>query len=381
MCRHSLLSAKYGTVLPHGATVPCSFAATFLLTRTDLIVAIHFVDEAVIMVRSGAGGDGCVSFRREKYVARGGPDGGDGGRGGHVFVEADSQKTTLLDIGRQYLYQAERGQHGMGKNRHGRQGKDLTLKLPIGTLIRDSGTGELLTDLDTHGKVVQIAAGGKGGKGNKMFATAVHQTPRESEPGGTLVEIELALELKLMADVGLLGLPNAGKSTFLSQVSAAHPKIADYPFTTLAPQLGIAELGVERRLVIADIPGLIEGASDGVGLGIEFLRHIERTKILVHLLDPFDRDLDGLCEDFRVIRNELERYSEALAQRPIITVLNKSDLFPPDEYRELLTALSEFAGQPVLSLSAATGQGVREVLEAAWDQLVRVQANEAEDAP
>lgn len=333
-------------------------------------MGVHFVDEAKIVVRSGVGGAGCVSFRREKYVARGGPDGGDGGRGGHVILEADPQITTLLDIGRRHLYEAERGQHGMGKNKHGRNGKDMLLKLPVGTLVRAASNAELLVDLDEPGMRVVIAEGGRGGRGNKQFATATYQTPREAESGGDQVELELALELKLMADVGLLGLPNAGKSTFLSRVSAAHPKIADYPFTTLAPQLGIAELDLERRLVLADIPGLIEGASDGVGLGMEFLRHVERTRVLLHLLDPFDRDLEQLTADFRVIRTELERYSSELVKRPIVTAINKVDLIPKDDRKALVRDLSKAIGEPVLELSGATGQGLTAVLETVWDRLV-----------
>lgn len=326
----------------------------------------HFVDETFIKVVSGKGGNGCVSFLREKYMPRGGPDGGNGGRGGHVVLATDGQITTLLDIGRQFLYQAGKGQHGMGRDRSGKAGKDLRLKLPIGTLVRDRETGELLADLDKADMELEIVRGGRGGRGNAMFATAVHQTPREAEDGGESEERELHLELKLMADVGLLGFPNAGKSTFLSAVSAAHPKIADYPFTTLAPQLGIAEIDDVRRLVIADIPGLIEGASQGVGLGIEFLRHVERTRVLIHLLDPFDRDLDGLVADFRVIRQELVGYSEKLAERPIVTVINKLDLLPPDDAKQLIADFSAAIGEPVLGLSAATGRGTKPLLERCW---------------
>ncbi|MEM7167011.1 MAG: GTPase ObgE [Planctomycetota bacterium] len=335
----------------------------------------HFVDESKIKVVSGKGGNGCVSFRREKYVSHGGPNGGDGGRGGHVVLVADPQITTLLDIGRQFLYQAGNGQHGMGRDRSGKSGKDLRLRLPVGTLVRDAETNELLADLDQPHLELEIARGGRGGRGNHAFATAVHQVPREAESGGPAEERELHLELKLMADVGLLGFPNAGKSTFLSAVSAAHPKIADYPFTTLAPQLGISEIDDVRRLVIADIPGLIEGASDGVGLGLEFLRHVERTRVLIHLLDPFERDLEALVADFRVIRKELAGYSATLADRPIITAINKVDLLPPDEAQELLGAFSAAIDEPVLGLSAATGQGTRGLLERCWEAL-RASADE-----
>ncbi|MFQ5653574.1 MAG: GTPase ObgE, partial [Planctomycetota bacterium] len=235
----------------------------------------HFVDEAVICVRSGRGGDGCVSFHRERRLPRGGPDGGDGGRGGHLILRAEAQISTLLDVGRSYLYAAENGRQGSGRTRTGRSGKDLLVRLPVGTIVRDRAGGGVLVDLDTDGMEWIAAAGGRGGRGNKSYATAVHRAPREWEAGGPGEERELALELKLVADVGLLGLPNAGKSTFLSRVSAAHPRIADYPFTTLTPQLGIAELDRERRIVVADIPGLIGGAHRGVGLGISFLRHLE----------------------------------------------------------------------------------------------------------
>lgn len=340
----------------------------------------HFVDESTIKVASGKGGNGCVSFHREKYVPRGGPNGGNGGRGGHVILVADPQITTLLDIGRQYLYQAEHGQHGMGRDRFGKSGSDLRLRLPVGTLVRDSETGDLLADLDQADLELEIARGGRGGRGNKAFATAVHQTPREAEDGGPSEEHELHLELKLMADVGLLGFPNAGKSTFLSAVSAAHPKIADYPFTTLAPQLGISELDDVRRLVIADIPGLIEGAADGVGLGHEFLRHVERTRVLIHLLDPFDRDIDQLVADFRVIRRELLDYSATLAERPIVTAINKLDLLPPADADALLGDFADAIGEPVVGLSAATGRGVRPLLEKCWEALEAARRNSGDES-
>lgn len=309
-----------------------------------------------------------MSFRREKYVPRGGPDGGDGGRGGHVVLVANPQINTLLDIGRRHLYAAEKGRPGSGKNKYGRHGEDLRIELPVGTLVRDRATNELICDLSEPEQEIVVATGGRGGRGNKAFATATHQAPREWEPGGDEEERELALELKLMADVGLLGLPNAGKSTLLARISAATPRIADYPFTTLAPQLGIVELDTERRFVVADIPGIIEGAHEGVGLGIEFLRHIERTRVMIHLIDVHDRSDDQVAEDFHVIREELRSYSLELASRPIITVLSKADLLPPEAVAELREKVTPIIGECHV-ISAATGVGVAELLEIAWREV------------
>lgn len=332
-------------------------------------MAHSFVDETVILVRSGRGGDGCVSFRREKYEPRGGPDGGDGGNGGHVILQADRHKTTLLDLGRNHHYTAENGQSGRGKNCTGRRGEDLVIRVPVGTLVRDQATGELLVDMKEVDQEFRVAQGGKGGRGNKAFATATHQTPRECEEGGPAEELTLELELKLMADVGLLGLPNAGKSTLLSKISAARPRIASYPFTTLTPQLGIAELDPERRIVFADIPGLIEGAHEGVGLGIEFLRHLERTRVLLHLVEA-GPDVDALAKDHRVVRNEIRSYVVDLTQRPILTVLTKVDLWPAEEAESIRESLEIALDEPVVAISSATGLGVRPLLESAW-RLVR----------
>ena len=341
---------------------------------------MRFVDEALLHVRSGRGGDGCVSFLREKYVPRGGPDGGDGGRGGHVILVAEPQITTLLDIGRSRSYRAKSGQPGKGASCTGRSGSDLRIPLPVGTVVRDRETGELIIDLDTPGIEFIVAEGGKGGRGNEGFATSTHQTPREWTPGEEGVELELSLELKLVADVGLLGLPNAGKSTFLSRVSAAHPRIADYPFTTLAPQLGIVELDTERRIVVADIPGIIEGAHEGVGLGLDFLRHLERTRILLHLLDPHGRDLAGLVHDHRVIRVELRQYSDVFDTRPKLTVLNKSDLVPDEEREPMRVALQKELGEPVAWISGVGGAGIPRVLEALWKRIQAVLAAESADS-
>jgi GTP-binding protein len=331
---------------------------------------VRFVDEARITVMSGRGGDGCVSFRREKYVPRGGPDGGDGGRGGHVILVADPQITTLLDIGRARTYRAESGQAGRGRNQSGRSGEDLRIALPVGTVVRAHPGDEIVVDLDRPGLEHIIAHGGRGGRGNQNFATSTHQTPREYEPGGEEETRELFLELKLVADVGLLGLPNAGKSTVLSRVSAAHPRIADYPFTTLAPQLGIVELTGERRMVVADIPGIIEGAHRGVGLGLDFLRHLERTRALLHLLDPFGRDIDTLVREHRVIREELARHSPLFAERPKVTVINKADLVPSADREEIARALAAATGEPVHWISGVTGEGIPALLERLWAILV-----------
>ena len=334
-----------------------------------MVREMRFVDEALLTVKSGRGGDGCVSFRREKYVPRGGPDGGDGGRGGHVILFAETQVTTLLDIGRSRTYRAPSGEPGRGRNCTGRNGEDRVIPLPVGTIVRMRDTQELVVDLDTPGMTVVIAEGGSGGKGNARFATATHQTPREWEPGGDEIELELSLELKLVADVGLLGLPNAGKSTFLSRVSAAHPRIADYPFTTLAPQLGIVELDADRRIVVADIPGIIEGAHEGVGLGLEFLRHLERTRILLHLLDPHGRDLEGLIHDHKVVREELLQHSSTFLSRPKLTVLNKADLIPDEDRAALRRDLAAAIGEPVAWISGVSGKGIPPVLERMWEEI------------
>lgn len=336
-----------------------------------MIVArgVRFVDEARITVKSGRGGDGSVSFRREKYVPRGGPDGGDGGRGGHVILVADPQITTLLDIGRARTFRAQSGDPGRGRNMSGRSGEDLRIPLPVGTVVRSFPEGEIIVDLERAGLEHVIARGGRGGRGNQAFATSTHQTPRECELGGDEEIRELALELKLVADVGLLGLPNAGKSTFLSRVSAAHPRIADYPFTTLAPQLGIVELDGERRMVVADIPGIIEGAHLGVGLGLDFLRHLERTRVLLHLLDPHGRDPEALIRDHQVIRAELAQHSAVFAGRPKVTVINKADLIPAEERGDLAAALSAATGEPVLWISGVTGEGLKPLIERLWATL------------
>jgi len=325
-----------------------------------------FVDRAEIIVRSGDGGNGCVAFRREKYVPRGGPDGGDGGRGGSVRLRASHNLTTLLDVARRSVYRAESGRPGSGKNCTGRSGHDLTIEMPCGTLVRRLPDGVLLGDLSADGAEMVVARGGRGGRGNRSFATATHQTPHEWEPGEPGEEVRLELELKLIADVGLVGLPNAGKSTLLGRVSSARPKVAEYPFTTIAPHLGIAEMDLERRLVIADLPGLIEGAHLGVGLGIEFLKHVERTRILVHLVAADGGDAAALARHHDTIAAELEAYSRELAAKPRLVCLSKADLLPPEEAGRLARALSERIAAPVSPISGATGAGLRDLLERLW---------------
>ncbi len=322
-----------------------------------------FVDEAQIWVKAGDGGNGCVSFRREKFVPKGGPDGGDGGRGGHICFESASDLDTLLDFAGRHHWRAENGGHGQGGNRHGSDGNDLVIRVPPGTLIYDTDLDLLLKDLSEVGMRVVVCRAGKGGKGNKAFATATRQTPQSAELGKPGQERNLRLELKLIADVGLLGLPNAGKSTLISRCSAARPKIASYPFTTLEPVLGIVELSDYRRFVMADIPGLIEGASQGTGLGHDFLKHIERTTILVHILDIMPMDGSDPVENYHTIRNELARHSEALAAKDEIIVANKTDLDPDgSRIEQLRSAL----GSNIPAISAATGQGIKELTELLW---------------
>lgn len=323
-----------------------------------------FVDEAFIHVKAGDGGAGCVSFRREKYIPKGGPDGGDGGDGGDVIFVADPSENTLLDFSGKHHWKAPRGQGGMGKKMAGESGEDLIIRVPPGTLIYDKDHEGLLADLDQPHKRVTIAKKGRGGRGNWHFKSPVNQTPRYAEPGTEGQERNLRLELKLIADVGLVGMPNAGKSTLLSAISAARPKIADYPFTTLEPQLGIVALGPDRRLVVADIPGLIEGAHGGAGLGVAFLRHIERTKVIVHLLDLFPLDESDPAENYRIIRRELEAFSPALAAKSEIIAANKIDLAVDDEALNRLRR--ELPGKDIFPISGATHRGLDRLLEALW---------------
>ncbi|MGC4032172.1 MAG: GTPase ObgE [Tepidisphaeraceae bacterium] len=326
-----------------------------------------FIDEAIIHVKAGDGGNGCVSFRREKYVPKGGPDGGDGGNGGSIYFVADENKNTLLDFAGKHHWTAPRGEHGMGKKMYGKKGDDMLIPVPLGTLIHDLSTGLTLADMSEHGRRVRICRGGRGGRGNFHFRTPSNQAPRYAEAGTEGQERELKLELKLIADVGLVGMPNAGKSTLLGACSHARPKIADYPFTTLEPQLGIVELVGERRLVMADIPGLIEGAESGAGLGHAFLKHIERTKVIVHLLDLYPADFSDPATNYRTIRNELEAFSPELGAKQEVIVANKVDLSPDSEALDKLRAA--LPNKTVHAMSGATRQGLTEVLEAVYTLL------------
>ncbi len=330
-----------------------------------------FIDEAKIWVKAGDGGNGCVSFRREKFIPKGGPDGGDGGAGGNVYLNAVENLDTLLDFTGKYHWRAQNGQPGSGKNKHGSGGQDLIINVPPGTLIYDIDLDLLLKDLNKVGLKVCICRGGKGGRGNKVFATSTNQAPRHAEPGKKGQERDIRLELKLIADVGLVGMPNAGKSTLTSRCSAARPKIADYPFTTLEPVLGIVELSDFRRFVMADIPGLIEGAHNGAGLGYEFLKHIERTRIIVHILDIIPTVGSGPVENYKAIRNELEQYSKALAQKEEIIVANKIDLDPDGK---IVKDLKKKLKKKIYPISAVTGAGIKELTELLWKRVKETKA-------
>lgn len=319
-----------------------------------------FIDRAVIRVTGGVGGSGAVAFRREKFVPKGGPSGGDGGHGGSVFVRADPQLATLLDYTYETHWKAERGQHGKGANKTGRSGEDRYLPVPLGTEVRDASTGDLLGEMLEPDRVICVARGGRGGRGNAQFATATHQSPREWEPGREGEDRQIELVLKLIADVGLLGEPNAGKSTLLSVVSAARPKIADYPFTTLSPNLGVVGLSESRSFVMADIPGIIEGAHAGKGLGDRFLQHVERTRVLAYLV-PLDR-VDPQAA-YQLLRHEAKAYSPVLADKPHVVVLTKADLLPPDAAPPKLSAPDARA---VLTISAVARRGLDVLRETLW---------------
>jgi len=319
-----------------------------------------FVDYATVFVAGGVGGSGAEAWRREMGVARGGPAGGDGGNGGNVIVRADRQLTTLLDYRYQQHYRAERGEHGQGKNRTGRDGADLVLRVPVGTVIRDEATGELLGELINDGDELIVAKGGRGGRGNAAFATPTRRAPTRWEPGFEGEERKIILELKLIADVGLVGQPNAGKSTLLSAISAATPKIADYPFTTLTPNLGVVKLSDQRTFVVADIPGIIEGAHEGRGLGLRFLRHIERTRSLAFMLSADSEDPQS---EYELLRREVESYSEELATKPHCVIITKTDLMPPGEEPPRVNAPDAW-GQ--FAISAVARRGLDELIEALW---------------
>ena len=328
---------------------------------------MRFFDEATIEVIAGDGGNGVVSFRREKYVPRGGPDGGDGGRGGSIWAIADENINTLIDYRYARIHRAKRGEHGRGADKYGRGAEDIVLRMPVGTMITDADSGELVADLAAHGHKALLAQGGKGGLGNLHFKSSTNRAPRQSTPGEQGEQRRLRLELRVLADVGLLGLPNAGKSTLIRAISAARPKVADYPFTTLAPHLGVVRVDENRSFVVADVPGLIEGAADGAGLGHQFLRHLQRTRLLLHLVDvaPFDGQSDPVA-DARAIVKELQRYDQALYDKPRWLVLNKIDLVPAEERGQRIEAfVKSFRWKgPVFTIAAITGEGCRELVYA-----------------
>ena len=325
-----------------------------------------FIDEAKITVKAGDGGNGCMSFRREKYIPKGGPDGGDGGSGGDVYFLADVNLDTLIDFVGKHNWKAQNGKAGQGSNMTGADGEDLIIRVPPGTLIYDEDFELLLKDMNEPGMKVLICRGGKGGKGNKSFATSTNQAPRTTTSGQKGQYRKLRMELKLFADVGLVGMPNAGKSTLISRCSEAHPKIAEYPFTTLEPVLGIVELSDYRRFVLADIPGLIEDSHKGAGLGIEFLRHIERTRIIVHILDIMPMDGSDPVENYKTIRKELKLYSKELAKKPEVIVANKIDLDPEDK---VVGKIRKKLKKKIFPISAVTGEGVKNLLELLWKKV------------
>src|SRR6478672_2340012 len=323
-----------------------------------------FVDEAKIYVKAGDGGNGCVAFRREKYVPRGGPSGGDGGSGGSIYLEANPNDNTLLRYRYNREFKADRGRHGEGSNCTGHSGDDMILQVPVGTLAYDERSGETIADLATPGQRVLIAHGGRGGRGNQHFAKPWHQAPREHEDGHPGEERQLRLELKLLADVGLVGFPNAGKSTLISVISAAKPKIADYPFTTLEPNLGVVDMGDFKTFVVADIPGLIEGASEGAGLGDRFLRHVERTKLMLHLVDVSSLSGRDPIDDYEIINRELAAYNEDLAARPQIVVATKMDALDEPERPKVLEERARKDGRDFYAISSVTGEGVKQLVNA-----------------
>jgi len=334
-----------------------------------------FIDEVKVMVKAGDGGNGCMAFRREKFVAKGGPSGGDGGRGGNVYMVASQHHNTLLHLRYNPEHKAERGRHGEGSNCTGREGESIEVEVPVGTVVYDWDTAKLLHDFTEPGQKWMAAKGGRGGKGNARYAKPWHQAPTEHEQGFPGEQRLFRLELKLLADVGLVGFPNAGKSTLISRISAARPKIADYPFTTLEPNLGVVQLPNERSFVVADIPGLIEGAHEGHGLGIQFLRHIERTRLLVHLVDVSDITGRDPKRDFEIIQNELASYSGELASKPMVVVASKIDAAQDDDRVNAVEAIANEHGLPFLRISSATGAGLDELKRLVAERVLPTENN------
>lgn len=332
---------------------------------------MKFIDEAIVKVEAGDGGNGCSSFRREKFIPLGGPDGGDGGDGGSVFLEANSGLNTLIDFRYQRLFRAERGENGRGRNCTGKSGDDLIIPVPVGTMVYDNDTTELIGDLTLHGQRLMVARGGQHGLGNTRFKSSTNRSPERTIPGTPGEKRQLRLELKVLSDVGLLGLPNAGKSTFIRAVSAATPKVADYPFTTLYPNLGVVRTDVDKSFVVADIPGLIEGAAEGAGLGIQFLKHLARTNLLLHLVDISSSNIPSIAENIHSIVNELNKYSKKLAEKPRWLVFNKIDQLPLDEVDAICEQIVEAIAWkgPVFKISALKKEGTQGLCYAVMDYL------------
>jgi len=338
---------------------------------------MRFIDEATITIKSGDGGSGCVSFRREKFVARGGPNGGDGGRGGDVLVRADENLASLLDFRYKRSYGAASGRPGAGTLKTGKKGEDITIKVPRGTLIINAASGALIADITDTEKEVRLLQGGRGGKGNAHFKSARYQAPKFAQPGEEGEELDIRLELKLLADVAIIGMPNAGKSTLISRVSAAKPRIADYPFTTLTPKLGVVKRSNFSEFVIVDIPGLVEGAHSGKGLGIRFLKHVERTSFLIHLLDLSPFTGRNPVEDYEMINKELASFQKALSMRPQVVVLNKTDITETGEREKELLSFFSSSGIKVFSISAVTGKGIEALMNFVAEELDRLKRSDA----
>jgi GTPase len=336
---------------------------------------IRFIDEAKIYVRSGRGGNGCVSFRREKFVPRGGPNGGDGGNGGDVVLKAAANKNSLLDHRYEQHYRAKNGQHGRGKNQHGKSAPSLIIPVPIGTVVKYDETDEVIGDLILDGQEMVVAKGGRGGRGNSHFKTSVNRAPKYAEQGEEREEKTIKLELKLLADISVIGFPNVGKSTLISKISAARPKVADYPFTTLTPNLGVVSYDEGRTFVVADVPGLIEGAHVGTGLGIRFLKHIERTKIIIHLIDISPLTKREPVEDYKILNNELEAYSPVLQKKPQIVALNKIDIKEANERLVEIRKKFKKIRVEIFPISAVTGEGINKLIREATRQLKALEAD------